>query len=354
MDWTREVSMHASLDRNRWDGVAKAMLRRRRSPRHQRLRFFGLVLALVLVLMGWALESRAGDVGWATMDGDSVVPTALADLEAELGAAVHLPVEVNERVAFWMQAYLARPEGFQEILSRAGRYSAMIRGKLRDREMPEELLFLAMIESEYSTGARSPAAATGMWQFMGPTARAYGLRVDEYVDERRDPIRATDAALDYLSVLHDRYGSWYLAAAAYNAGPTRVSRVLRQHAEGRTGYEAIYWEIVDHLPRETADFVPKLLAATTLALDPGRYGLEFDPVEPYLYDIVWVPGGTRLSSVAGGLDIAEARLFLLNPHLTRGVTPPENAFGLRVPVGMSTRTVAALSSRRARSRLADD
>jgi peptidoglycan lytic transglycosylase D len=346
--------MYASLDQNSWTNAARAALTNRRSARHRRARVLGLLAALVLVVVGWALDVRASDLGSTSGNGESVVPTALADLEAELGSAVHLPVEVNERVAFWMERYLNQPQAFQDILSRAGLYSTMIQEKLRDRDMPEELLYLAMIESEYSTRARSGVAATGMWQFMGPTARAYGLRVDDYVDERRDPIRATDAALDYLAVLHDRYGSWYLAAAAYNAGPTRVSRVLRQHAEGRSGNEALYWEIIDHLPRETADFVPRLLAATTLALNPGRYGLEFEPVQPYAYDVVWVPGGTRLSAVASGLGVEERRLWSLNPHLTRGVTPPEYAFGLRVPTGMASLAVVALSPRAERSRLADD
>ena len=277
---TSGVCMHASLDQHRWNDVARAALVTHRTSRENGVRVVGLLLALTLVVAGWALDIHARDKGIARLDGDSVVPVALADLEAELGTAVSLPVEVNERVAFWMERYLERPQAFQEILSRAGLYSEMIRQKLHDRGMPQELLYLALIESEYLTGARSRVAATGMWQFMSPTARAYGLRVDAYVDERRDPIRATDAALDYLMVLHKRYGSWYLAAAAYNAGPTRVSRALREHAGGRTGDEALYWAISMHLPRETADFVPKLLAAITLARNPARYGLEFEAVQP--------------------------------------------------------------------------
>jgi len=334
--------------------VAEAALSKRRTKNQKWARVLGLLVALALVAAGWALDGFASDSEPAPLDGDLVVPTALADLEAELGTAVSLPLEVNERVAFWMERYLDQPKAFQDILSRAGLYSEMIRQKLRDRDMPEELLYLAMIESEYSTAAESQVAATGMWQFMGPTARAYGLRVDEYVDERRDPIRATDAALDYLAVLHERYGSWYLAAAAYNAGPTRVSRILRQHAGGRTGDEALYWDIAAHLPRETAEFVPKLLAATTLALNAERYGLAFAASQPYAYDVVWVPGGTRLGSLASGLGIDEHSFRSLNPHLTRGVTPPEYAFGLRVPQGMASTAVAVLNVVASRSRRADD
>lgn len=346
--------MFASLDQNRWNDVARATLSTRRTPKQKRARVFGFLVALALVVGGWALDAVASDRALSPIGGDAVVPAALADLEAELGTAVSLPVEVNERVAFWMERYLSQPQAFQDVLSRAGLYSEMIRQKLRERNMPEELLYLAMIESEYFTGARSKVAATGMWQFMSPTARAYGLRVDAYVDERRDPIRATDAALDYLAVLYERYDSWYLAAAAYNAGPTRVSRILTRHAGGRTGDEALYWEISAHLPRETAEFVPKLLAATTLARNPERYGLEFEAVQPYEYDVVWVPGSTRLASVALGLGVEERSLWSLNPHLMQGITPPEDAFGLRVPIGMASRVVAVLSPRSRRSRRADD
>ena len=100
---------------------------------------------------------------------------------------------------------------------------------------------------------------------MSPTAKQYGLRVDEYVDERRDPVRATDAALDYLQWLHGRFGSWYLAAAAFNAGPGRVERVLSRHADGRVGDEDVYWQVLEYLPRETREYIPKLIAVTILA-----------------------------------------------------------------------------------------
>jgi len=131
-----------------------------------------------------------------------------------------------------------------------------------------------------------------VWQFMRPTAKQFGLRVDAWVDERRDPVKATDAALDYLAYLHARYGSWYLAAAAYNAGPSRVDRVLKRHGGARPGDENVYWKIVDHLPRETREYVPKILAATTLARQAERYGFHVKPVAAYEYDRVWVPQGT--------------------------------------------------------------
>ena len=197
-----------------------------------------LSCALGALLIDWTPVRQFAEEVEAKWSPAEVVPTALADVGRDL-AEVQLPIEVNERVEHWMMRFSTwdRPE-FEETLSRAGLYSDMIRGKLRARGMPEELVYLAMIESGFLTHARSTVSATGMWQFMGPTARAYGLRIDTYVDERRDPVKATDAALDYLSDLYQQYGSWYLAAAAYNAGPTRVSLALVRHSDGRPGMRA--------------------------------------------------------------------------------------------------------------------
>jgi membrane-bound lytic murein transglycosylase D len=283
-----------------------------------------------------------------------VVPTALADMGRDLAEA-QLPIEVNERVEQWMVRFstLDRAE-FERTLSRAGLYSEMIRGKLRDRGMPEELVYLAMIESGFHTHARSRVSATGMWQFMDPTARAYGLRIDAYVDERRDPVKATDAALEYLSDLYQQYGSWYLAAAAYNAGPTRVSLAVARHSDGRAGDESLYWEIVDHLPKETAQYVPKLLAATYLARYAARYDLEVTLADPYVYDLMWAPGATSLADIGERMGLSADRMQELNPQLIRGVTPPGSVYPLRVPVGQAFQAMAALAGPDRRSRRADD
>jgi peptidoglycan lytic transglycosylase D len=344
--------MHSSSDGHRWGRVAGAAVSPGRSRLHGALRRSIVLTSFGLFLVGWSLGTSWDDGAGAASIEDEVIPAAMADLEAGLGPSVHLPMEVNERVEYWMRRYLENPTAFEDVLSRAGAYTRMIGEKLAERDMPQELVYLAMIESEFHTGARSRMEATGMWQMMSPTARAYGLRIDGYVDERRDPVRATDAALEYLATLQERYGSWYLAAAAYNAGPTRVSRALRRHAGGRIGEEALYWEIVDHLPRETADFVPKLLAAAQLAHQAERYGLKVVPARAFAFDTVWVPGGTLLTDVAERLGIPAGGMRNLNPQLIRGVTPPENAFALRVPTGRANDVVVSLSPRVAR--LADD
>ena len=229
-------------------------------------------------------------------------------------------------------------------MSRRGAYGDLVRDALRAKGMPEDLLYLAMMESGLKPRAVSNVSAVGLWQFMSPTALQYGLRVDTYVDERRDPISATEAALDYLNWLHGRFGSWYLAAAAYNAGPGRVERVLRRYADGRTGDENIYWEIVGHLPKETREYVPRLIAATILAKDASAYGFVVTSTERYDFDLVFVPSGTSLRRVASALEIDVGILRNLNPHLVRGITPPAEAYGVRVPVGGSHRVVASLAT----------
>ena len=266
-----------------------------------------------------------------------------------------VPLDVNPSVERWMEAFqTTRRAEFEHLLLRREIYAPMIREKLRARGMPEELVYIPMIESGLSPFAVSRVSAVGLWQFMGPTAQQYGLRVDPWVDERRDPIAATDAALEYLAWLHHRFGdSWTLAAAAYNAGPGRVERVLNRHAEGWLGDEELFWEIREHLPRETREYVPKMIAVTRLANMADDLGFDGSSVEAYRYDNVFVPGGTSLSTIARELDVELEALEVLNPHLLRGVTPPDEIFPLRVPVGESASVVDGLSGR-SMIRLADD
>ncbi len=313
-----------------------------------------LSCALGALLIDWTPVRQFAEGVEAKFSPAEVVPTALAEMGRDLAEA-QLPIEVNERVEHWMVRFSTsdRPE-FEKTLSRAGLYSDMIRGKLRARGMPEELVYLAMIESGFLTEARSKVSATGMWQFMYPTARAYGLRIDAYVDERRDPVKATDAALDYLGDLYQRYGSWYLAAAAYNAGPTRVSLAVTRHSDGRAGDESLYWEIVDHLPEETAQYVPKLLAATYLARYAARFDLDVTLADPYVYDVLWAPGGTSLAGIGETMGLSDDRMRELNPQLIRGLTPPGSVYPLRVPVGQAYQAMAALAAPDRRSGRADD
>lgn len=300
-------------------------------------------LGLRLVLLGGVGASSLASIVWTAAPSDEI---AFSPLVAELAPSLALPISVNERVEGWMERYLTdqRPV-FEKYLAREGLYSEMIREGLRARGMPEELVYLAAIESAFTPGATSRVSASGMWQFMGPTAQQFGLRIDEYVDERRDPVRATNAALDYLQSLHGQFGSWYLAAAAYNAGPGRVARALKAHAGDEAGEKDLYWEIIDRLPKETRAYVPKMLALIILGDAAEDYGFHVKPSRPVEYERVWAPAGTTLNWVAKAAGTSLAEVRQLNPHLIRDVTPPGGLFPVRIPKGSSPMVVAARGGR---------
>jgi len=259
-------------------------------------------------------------------------------------ASWDLPVEKNERVDYWIDFLRTkRYDDTREWVERLGYYGPMIQKKLRERGMPEDLVFLAMAESGLDPTAYSRADASGMWQFIAETGRRYGLEVSRYVDERNDPIKSTDAALDYLQDLYDHFGSWYLAAAAYNTGENRVDRVLRQRAGGQRGDESLYWRIGEFLPRETRDYVPIMLAVGHIGKDPARYGFEdLRYQEPMRFERARVKPGTRLADVARAAGVDTEEIERLNPHLIRGQTPPDRDWDVRVPPGTADAVEKAL------------
>jgi membrane-bound lytic murein transglycosylase D len=222
-------------------------------------------------------------------------------------------------------------------LGRLQRYEGMIREQLARYRVPDDFVYLAMIESGYSNTAVSRARAVGMWQFIAGTGRRYGLDQDVWVDERRDPFLATEAAARHLADLNETFGSWYLAAAAYNAGAGRVSRGLRRLpvAASEAG-DSSFFALSDrrYLRLETRDYVPKLIAAALIAKDPARYGFDSIPrLEPLRYDEVLVTASTGLDVVARLADTTTPALIELNPQFVRGVTPPERTVTVRVPKG---------------------
>ncbi len=187
----------------------------------------------------------------------------------------------NPRVDSWVTLFSTNPKvksRFALWLDRKPKYEPMISAKLEKRDMPQDLIYLAMIESGFNPTAKSPAKAGGLWQFIGETGKRYGLTVNKKVDERNHPAKATDAALSYLSDLHDRFGSWYLAAAAYNTGENRVGRIMRQVTGSEKGSDEDYYRISKLLPKETQDYVPMMIAAARIAKDPARYGFDANDV----------------------------------------------------------------------------
>lgn len=251
--------------------------------------------------------------------------------------------EIQRDVEAWMVRFTAREgEWFNGYLTRMARYGPLVDSTLAERGLPSSLRYLPIVESGYHPGAVSRASAAGLWQFMAPVARGFGMRVDAVVDERRDPVRATPAALQFLDELHQRFGSWFLALAAYNGGPTRVESLVRRHAPLSPPGDSLYLVIRPFLPRETQEFVPKFLAAAALAGDPARYGLgPLELLEPLTFDVVTVPDATTLDVVAAAAGTTEQEIRDLNPQLVRAVTPRGRETELRVPAGRGDTFTAA-------------
>ncbi|MGE5927749.1 MAG: LysM peptidoglycan-binding domain-containing protein [Gemmatimonadota bacterium] len=251
----------------------------------------------------------------------------------------------RERMAIWLE--------------RLPRYEEMIRARLAEHELPGDLVYLALIESGFSNRAVSRARAVGMWQFMPATGRAYGLRIDGWIDERRDPVKATAAAARHLRDLRRRFGSLYLAAAAYNAGAGRVGRGLNalgpdEEAEDSLHSDATFFRLYDTqlIRRETKDYVPKLIAAAIIAKEPARYGFEITRTdEPFRADSVVVTDMTGLDVIARLADTTVAAIRDLNPQYLRLVTPPGTRSVVRVPVGRGESTSLALSELPERERV---
>lgn len=261
------------------------------------------------------------------------VPPPAWDIDVE-------PYSSHARVEHFVQRFSGPLRAtFELSLERQSRFAPMIYERLRAGGLPEDMIYLPLIESWYNPDAYSVAAAVGMWQFMTATARGVGMRVDWWVDERRDPVRATDGAVRYLNELRANFGSIYLSAAAYNGGPGRVSRGLTANAEvleGAAG-DALFFALSDNtkaLRAETRDYVPKLIAAALVGKDPARYGVEVRTVQPFTWDSVLVESNVPLAAVAKAAAISLDTLQDYNPHILRGMTPLSGAaIWLRVPVG---------------------
>lgn len=246
-----------------------------------------------------------------------------------------IPITVNDAVERWLKYFQTDGrKNFAIYLSRAGRYEPIMRAMFRDAGLPEDLVYISLIESGFSPRAYSRARAVGLWQFISSTGRLYDLKISYWVDERRDPIKATKAAVAHLRDLYEEFGSWYLAAAAYNGGPNRVRRGIR-----RTGSDD-FWTLSRrrYLRRETRNYVPKLIAAALIAKQPAHYGFfDIEEAEPLAYDIVRVPDATSLDVIAEAAGVSAREVGALNPQILRGVTPPGEPYAVRVPPGTGHR-----------------
>ena len=281
-----------------------------------------------------------------------VEPAAVAVARApwEMSAEPTWDIEVKEylshdRVDFYVRRFTGTSRNtIVSWMQRGLRYEPMIRKTFREYGIPEDMYYLGLVESGYDPHAYSRAAAVGMWQFMTATARGVGLRVDWWVDERRDPMKSTRAAARFLSSLNDQFGSYYLAAAAYNGGPARISRGLTRYADdvGDSAGDDQFFALAETraLRRETSNYVPQLIAAAAIGKEPWKYGIRLDPVPPYTYDSVLVPPRTAVAALTlvTGANLDSLRYH--NPHLLRGATPPDAETWVRVPVGYASETFA--------------
>lgn len=260
-----------------------------------------------------------------------------------------LPMRWSQRLADFLVFYRDDPRGRAIMggwLKDQGRYRDLILTQLRKAKLPEDLLYVAMIESSYDPDTLSRAGALGLWQFMPEAARIYGLRRDRWVDERRDPYRSTIAQMDYFHDLYQRFGDWHIALAAFNVG---YGAVLKSIARFNTNDYYQLCEYENGLPWENCWYTPKVLA--TAIVGKNRAAFKFDTIKPSpaeVWDDVAVPTSLPLSLVARAAGTDEATIKRLNPHLRQGRTPPgETGYVVRVPAGTKAdaqRRIAELQS----------
>jgi membrane-bound lytic murein transglycosylase D len=250
------------------------------------------------------------------------------------------PITPSPRVLSWISYFTGRGRSdFLLWLVRSASYREPVTKLLKDEGLPPEFFFLAMIESGFSNYAFSHAKASGTWQFMKPTAEHYGLQVNYWIDERRDPSKSTLAAARYLKDLYSQFGDWYLALAAYNAGPTRVIKAMKA-MKSRD-----YWVLASspYLRPETKDYVPKLLAALIVASHASTYGFEVvaDIRNKAPTASIELYNSYRMADIASKLGVPEDDLLKWNPEMMQGITPPINpirrkVYTIRVPKSLES------------------
>ena len=276
---------------------------------------------------------------FARKDGADASPDSIEELEEHLS---HIPLIRTARVERHIRYFqTSKHDHFDQWLIRLNHYKPLVEKIFAQFQLPGDLIFLSLVESGFNPKAYSRARAAGPWQFMKATGKMYGLRVDDYVDERRDPIKSTVAAARYLRDLYDLFGTWPLAMAAYNAGERKIQRALRK-AKAET-----FWEIAQtkFIRRETREYVPRFMAVAIIAKHPDQYGFEEAPADIHQFEEVVVSRPLPLRAIAAATDIPYAELHRLNPELRRDITPPDDpAYHLKIPVGRRATVEQALAS----------
>lgn len=279
------------------------------------------------------LVERFGDIGASLSDDIHV-------FKKESGPVSYdLPIVMNERVKHSIVYFQTVAKGaFEKYLRRSKKYTPMMKEIIRQYGLPEDLIYLSLVESGYSPHAYSWARAMGLWQFIASTGRLYNLDRDWWIDERKDPIKSTHAACRFLKELYEKYGDWELAMAAYNGGPGRVSRTIK--SQGTRDF----WKM--RLRRQTMDYVPLIMAATIIGKDPEKYGFYVTDFEPeVVWDEVTIDRCLDLKTVASSLGYTLSEIKELNPELLRNYTPPNLAkYVLKIPKGTTEKFWASYES----------
>jgi membrane-bound lytic murein transglycosylase D len=262
----------------------------------------------------------------------------VANLENEIKSTLDFSFKPHPLVQGFINYYQGRGRGTMETgLRRSGQYMTMARKIFREEGVPEDIVWLGQVESAWRPTARSSAAASGLWQFIPGTGSRFQLRQTAYVDERNSFEKATRASARYLKWLHDRFGNWELAMAAYNTGEGNVDRAI-----ARAGVKD-FWAIYPYIAQETRNYVPNILAVILVAKNPEKYGFRnIQRMTPLAYDTVSVPSATSLNLIAALTDTSTDYIRSLNPELRRDLTPPGEAFLLRVPPKRGHQLVALL------------
>lgn len=256
----------------------------------------------------------------------------------------NIDLDYNEYVEKWIKYFQGRGRPYMEsYLQRSGRYLPMMKNVLRENGLPEDLVYIALIESGFSPKAHSRANAVGYWQFIRSTGKRFGLQIDTFTDERRDPVLSTRAAAEYFKALHNLLGSWHLSMAAYNVGEMRVKRAVTRY------YTKDFWALIKKrraLPAETRNYVPKFIAAALIAKDPAKYGFtDIEYADPLSYDTVALQSPISITKLAANLNVDPEELQLLNPKFRTDFVPISRGGEtvVRIPVGRASDAMAALS-----------
>jgi len=279
-----------------------------------------------------------------TFESSSPKPATAEAVQADLRSTTHdIPIPTNDRVLRYVELFQGRLREFlTEGLSRGVQYLPMIQATFRAEGLPLDLAYIPLIESAFKPSALSRAKARGVWQFMRGTALENGLKADWYLDERADPVKATQAAAKYLKTLHGMFEDWHLAMASYNGGPNRVKRALTRSRQND------FWKLTGstrYLPRETREYVPMILAAVIIAKNPAQYGFDIVPMAPTPAETVIVPPALDLRRVAEWAAVPVDDIQRLNPEFRRWTTPVKNGeYAIKVPEGTGDRVREALAA----------